>query len=94
MCTKEKGLNSRPPPLPPNAAVCAFKAVIDGKKTIKGIVREKGEAKQMYNEAVAQGKTAGLLEKEHAEGQVRVRAQFMNVLFALPCPWGQLIERP
>jgi Vault protein inter-alpha-trypsin domain len=56
-------------PLPPSAAVCAFKAVIDDDKVIKGIVKEKGEAKKEYTEAVAQGKTAGLLQQEHADGE-------------------------
>jgi hypothetical protein len=56
-------------PLPPKAAVSAFTAVIDGNRTIKGVVREKEEAKLEYMEAVAQGKTAGLLEKEHADGE-------------------------
>lgn len=56
-------------PLPPDAAVCAFKAVIDDKKVIKGVVKEKEEAKKEYKEAVAAGKTAGLLEKEAADGE-------------------------
>ncbi|KAG8829463.1 hypothetical protein FRC20_008658, partial [Serendipita sp. 405] len=45
-------------PLPPSAAVCSFKAVIDDKKVIKGVVKEKLEAKKAYEQAVAQGKTA------------------------------------
>ena len=56
-------------PLPPDAAVCTFKAVIDDKKVIKGIVKEKEEAKKEYKEAIAAGKTAGLLEKEAADGE-------------------------
>jgi Vault protein inter-alpha-trypsin domain len=56
-------------PLPPSAAVCSFKAVLDDTKVIKGIVKEKGEAKKEYDQAVAQGKTAGLLQQEHADGQ-------------------------
>lgn len=55
-------------PLPPDAAVCAFKAVIDDTTVIKGQVEEKGQAKQIYQEAVAAGKYAGLLEKEAADG--------------------------
>ncbi|PVF97081.1 hypothetical protein CPB86DRAFT_735500 [Serendipita vermifera] len=54
-------------PLPPGAAVCSFKAVIDDKKTIKGVVKEKSEAKTEYKAAVAQGKTAGLLEQRHPD---------------------------
>ncbi|KAG8822678.1 hypothetical protein FRC18_010973, partial [Serendipita sp. 400] len=54
-------------PLPPSAAVCSFKAVIDDEKVIKGVVKEKLEAKKAYEQAVAQGKTAGLLQQEHAD---------------------------
>ncbi|KAG8822812.1 hypothetical protein FRC17_009456 [Serendipita sp. 399] len=54
-------------PLPPSAAVCSFKAVIDDTKTIKGVVKEKEEAKKAFDQAVAQGKTAGLLQQEHAD---------------------------
>jgi hypothetical protein len=56
-------------PLPPRAAVCSFKAVIDDKKVIKGVVKEKRDAKAQYKTAVAQGKTAGLLEQEHPDGK-------------------------
>ncbi|KAG8808602.1 hypothetical protein FRC17_003876 [Serendipita sp. 399] len=54
-------------PLPPSAAICSFKAVIDDTKTIKGVVKEKGEAKKAFDQAVAQGKTAGLLQQDHAD---------------------------
>ncbi|KAG8770089.1 hypothetical protein FRC15_004243, partial [Serendipita sp. 397] len=54
-------------PLPPSAAVCSFKAMIDDEKVIKGIVKEKLEAKKAYEQAVSQGKTAGLLQQEHAD---------------------------
>ena len=54
-------------PLPPSAAVCSFEAVIDDKRAIKGIVKEKREAKRDFDRAVAQGKTAGLLQQEHAD---------------------------
>lgn len=54
-------------PLPSDAAVCSFKAIINDTKVIKGIVKEKGEAKRLYQDAVAKGKTAGLLEKEHVD---------------------------
>ncbi|KAG8807767.1 hypothetical protein FRC17_004274, partial [Serendipita sp. 399] len=53
-------------PLPPSAAVCSFKAVINDKRVIKGVVKEKKEAKRAFDQAVAQGKTAGLLQQEHA----------------------------
>ncbi|CAG7847242.1 SubName: Full=Related to Vault poly[ADP-ribose] polymerase {ECO:0000313/EMBL:CCA69385.1} [Serendipita indica DSM 11827] len=54
-------------PLPPSAAVCGFKAIIDGTKVINGVVKEKEQAKQEYQKAVSQGRTAGLLEKAHAD---------------------------
>ncbi|KAF8510549.1 von Willebrand factor type A domain-containing protein [Hysterangium stoloniferum] len=54
-------------PLPSDASVCSFKAVIDGKRTIKAIVKEKAIAKAEYNEAVSQGKTAALLEQSNVE---------------------------
>jgi hypothetical protein len=55
-------------PLPPSASVCSFKATIDDKKVIKGVVKEKEEARVQYRQAVARGRTAGLLEQEHADG--------------------------
>jgi hypothetical protein len=57
-------------PLPPGGAVCSFKAVIDDKKVIKGVVKEKREAKAQYQQAIAQGQTAGLLEQEHTDGEL------------------------
>ncbi|KAG8787399.1 hypothetical protein FRC20_001949 [Serendipita sp. 405] len=54
-------------PLPPSAAVCSFKAIVDDTQIIKGVVKEKVEAKKAYDKAVAQGKTAGLLRQEHAD---------------------------
>ncbi|PVF97080.1 hypothetical protein CPB86DRAFT_786254 [Serendipita vermifera] len=57
-------------PLPPGGAVCSFKAVIDDNKVIKGVVKEKRTAKAQYQAAVAQGKTAGLLQQEHADGGI------------------------
>lgn len=56
-------------PLPPSAAVCSFKAVIDDTRVVKGIVKEKNEAKKEYQKAVSQGYTAGLLQQEHADGE-------------------------
>ncbi|KAF8580008.1 hypothetical protein K439DRAFT_1415709 [Ramaria rubella] len=54
-------------PLPPDASVCAFKAVIDGSRTIKGVVKEKSIAKAEYEDAVSRGKTAALLEQANVE---------------------------
>ena len=55
-------------PLSPDAAVCAFKAIIDDTTVIKGEVKEKEQAKRDYQEAVAAGKYAGLLEKAAEDG--------------------------
>ena len=54
--------------LPPDAAVCAFKAVIDGDRIVKGVVQEKVQARRNYDRAVREGKPAGLLDKEHEDG--------------------------
>ncbi|GJJ06171.1 hypothetical protein Clacol_000360 [Clathrus columnatus] len=54
-------------PLPSDASVCSFKAVIDGTRTIKGVVKEKAKAKAEYDAAVAQGKTAALLQQDNVE---------------------------
>ena len=56
-------------PLPPDAAVCAFKAIIDDSTVIKGEVKEKEQAKRDYQEAVAAGKYAGLLDKVADDGE-------------------------
>ena len=56
-------------PLPPDAGVCSFKAIIDDQQVITGVVKEKSIAKAEYKEAVTKGKTAGLLEKQHADGK-------------------------
>ncbi|KAJ3063499.1 hypothetical protein HK102_008454, partial [Quaeritorhiza haematococci] len=50
-------------PLFEGAAVHAFEAVIDDKKRIVGKVKEKEEARKEYEEAVASGKVASLLEQ-------------------------------
>jgi Ca-activated chloride channel family protein len=50
-------------PLPENAAVSEFTMTI-GDRKIRGIVREREEAKQIYEAAKSQGYTAALLEQE------------------------------
>ncbi|KIJ39446.1 hypothetical protein M422DRAFT_210327 [Sphaerobolus stellatus SS14] len=54
-------------PLPPDGAVCSFKAIIDGTRTIEGIVREKEQAKREYDAVIAQGKIGALLEQHNVE---------------------------
>ncbi|CAG8798689.1 4221_t:CDS:2, partial [Racocetra persica] len=51
-------------PLHEAAAVCAFEAEIDGKKKVKGIVKEAKQAAQEYDEAIQQGHGAYLLEEQ------------------------------
>lgn len=54
-------------PLPSDAAVHAFKAVIDNTRTINGVAKTKVDAKRDFDEAVANGKTAALLEQHNVE---------------------------
>ncbi|RFU73691.1 vault poly [Trichoderma arundinaceum] len=49
-------------PLYDGVSVAGFKCTI-GSRVIHGVVKERQEAKQAFNDAVAQGKTAGLLEQ-------------------------------
>ena len=50
-------------PLPQNAAVSEFLMKV-GNRTIRGIIRERQEAEQIYKEAKAAGHTASLLTQE------------------------------
>lgn len=49
-------------PLYDGVSVVAFTCTV-GSRVIKGVVKERNEAKQVFDTAVAQGKTAGLLEQ-------------------------------
>ncbi|KAJ3207550.1 hypothetical protein HDU67_007387 [Dinochytrium kinnereticum] len=49
-------------PLPDGAAVCEFECVMDD-RTVVGVVREKQEAREEYQKAVAAGNRAALLEQ-------------------------------
>ncbi|KAF9220068.1 VIT-domain-containing protein [Gyrodon lividus] len=49
-------------PLPANAAVCAFQLEFEDGRVIVGEVKEKEEAAQAFTNAVAEGRTAGLVE--------------------------------
>ncbi|KAL0180801.1 hypothetical protein M9458_023207, partial [Cirrhinus mrigala] len=46
--------------IPKNAFISKFRMVIEG-KTYDGVVKEKGEAQQQYNQAVSRGQSAGLV---------------------------------
>lgn len=50
-------------PLPENAAVDAMRMKI-GEKVIKGVIKKREEARQIYEQAIQEGKTASLLEQE------------------------------
>jgi Ca-activated chloride channel family protein len=50
-------------PLPENAAVDDMVMKV-GTRTIRGVIRERGEARQVYEQARANGQTAALLEQE------------------------------
>ena len=49
-------------PLPDGATVCGLSGEIDGRH-IKGVIREKAEAKESYDDAISSGYTAGIIEK-------------------------------
>ncbi|KAH7099356.1 VIT-domain-containing protein [Auriculariales sp. MPI-PUGE-AT-0066] len=78
-------------PLPADAAVCTFIALIEG-RTVRGVVKQKDEAKAAYEEAVSQGKTAALLEENRAEvftvslgnipagGEITVKLTFVSII--------------
>ncbi|RIB10468.1 von Willebrand factor type A domain-containing protein [Gigaspora rosea] len=51
-------------PLHEAAAVCGFEAEIDGKRKVKGIVKEAKQAAKEYDEAIQQGHGAYLLEEQ------------------------------
>ncbi|CAG8803140.1 10955_t:CDS:2, partial [Cetraspora pellucida] len=51
-------------PLHEAAAVCGFEAEIDGKKKVKGIVKEAKQAAKEYSEAIEQGHGAYLVEQQ------------------------------
>jgi len=56
-------------PLPPGATVCAFKAVFDGRKVVKGVVTERKVAKKQDETRTSKSRTVALLGKEHADSE-------------------------
>ncbi|CAG8480689.1 14274_t:CDS:2 [Acaulospora colombiana] len=54
-------------PIHEAAAVCSFEVEIDGRRKIKGVVKESGKATQEYNDAVQQGHGAYLLEEHYPD---------------------------
>lgn len=57
-------------PLPSDAAVCAFTAVIDDEHTINGVVKERKQAQRDFDRAVKAGKTAALLKQHTSQGRL------------------------
>lgn len=54
-------------PLPPDASIHAFTAYIDN-RVVEGVVKEKNEARNEFNTAVAGGHQAALLQQQNIEG--------------------------
>lgn len=50
-------------PLPENAAVCGFRALIDG-RTVEGKIEEREKAFELYDKALEEGDLAQLLDEE------------------------------
>ena len=53
-------------PLPPRAGVTSFEATFDD-RTIEGVLKERGEARREYRQAVEQGKRASIVEEERPD---------------------------
>jgi hypothetical protein len=53
-------------PLPPDASVHAFKALIDD-RIVEGVVKEKAEARATFEAAVSMNQKAALLQQENVE---------------------------
>lgn len=53
-------------PLPADGAVSAYEFVIDG-RTIKGVVQKKADARERFEQAIASGHTAALLEQNRSD---------------------------
>jgi len=54
-------------PLDPNSAVCDFQFQLNDDEVVQAKVQEKGKARKMYHNALAQNKTVALLEEEKAD---------------------------
>uniref|UniRef100_A0A8C1VDQ9 Zgc:112265 n=1 Tax=Cyprinus carpio TaxID=7962 RepID=A0A8C1VDQ9_CYPCA len=80
--------------IPKNAFISKFRMVIEG-KTYDGVVKEKEEAQQQYNQAVSRGQSAGLVKSvgrtlEDFKTSVTVAA-FSKVTFELT--YEELLKR-
>ncbi|KAJ7166580.1 von Willebrand factor type A domain-containing protein [Mycena filopes] len=54
-------------PIPARAAVCSFAMIKEDNTRVVGLVQEKQEARETYNEAVSQGQQASLMEQASAD---------------------------
>ncbi len=78
-------------PLPPGAAVYAYSFELGG-RVVRGVARERAQARRLYARARAQGKTAALLEQERPNvftqslanllpgDRIRVRIRYLELL--------------
>lgn len=77
-------------PLPPRAAVIGFRMTVNG-AVINGRIKERAEARQDYEEAIAEGRTAAIAEEERPDvftlrvGHIPARA-LADVEFMLVAP--------
>jgi hypothetical protein len=57
-------------PIPARAAVCSFVMVKQDGSRVVGCIQEKLEAKEMYEDAISQGKQAALMEQATPDGEL------------------------
>ena len=56
-------------PVPANAAVCSFRMESADGRTVRAVVKETSAAKREFENAVSEGKWAGLLEQVTGDGE-------------------------
>ena len=56
-------------PVPASAAICAFQMTSSDGRTLKGECREKTQAREQFELALASGKEAGLLDYVTDDGE-------------------------
>ncbi|KAI6656986.1 hypothetical protein LOD99_16287 [Oopsacas minuta] len=71
-------------PTPDGATVCSLNGEIDGRE-VKGVIREKREAKDSYDDAISSGYSAGIIEK--------VRKNEFRMLLGNLSPNGRAVLR-
>ena len=81
-------------PLPPRAAVTGFRMEV-GDRVVDGVLKERGEARAAYDDAIAAGQQASIAEQERP-GVFTVRVgnllpgeeAAITLTMAAPLPWG------